>query len=78
MASMFSYSGTVQVENYNTRPLGILTTLGGWTVQDLAATTNTGITNGLSVRIVYDDRLRTRSPPFYPTTKTYEILAWYE
>ncbi len=78
MASMFSYSNTVNVENYTTRPLGILTTLGGWTVQDLAATTDTGISHGLSVRIVYDDRLRTRSPPFYPTTKTYEILAWYE
>ncbi len=78
MASLFSYNKTVTVENYTTRPLGILTTLGGWTVQDLAATTNTGITKGLSVRIVYDERLRTRSPPFYPTTKTYEILAWYE
>lgn len=77
-ASLFSYAKTVLVENYDTRPLGILSTLGGWTVQDLAATTNTSITKGLSVRIVYDDRLRTRSPPFYPTTKTYEILAWYE
>jgi len=78
MASLFSYRSTVQVENLSTRPLGILTTLGGWTVQDLAATTDSGISHGLSVRIVYDDRLRTRSPPYYPTTKTYEILAWYE
>jgi hypothetical protein len=78
MASLFSYSNTVQIQNLSTRPIGILTTLGGWTVQDLAATTDASITHGLSVRIVYDDRLRVRSPPFYPTTKTYEILAWYE
>ncbi|MGA9119223.1 MAG: hypothetical protein WB699_07625 [Bacteroidota bacterium] len=78
MASLFSYSKTIAIENRDGRPLGILTTLGGWTVQDLDATTNSSITRGLSVRIIYDDRLRTRSPPFYPTTKTYEILAWYE
>jgi hypothetical protein len=78
MAALFSYSSTVQVENYNTRPLGILWTLGGWTVQDLAATTNSSITRGLSVNIRFDERFRTSSPPYFPTTNAYEILAWYE
>lgn len=78
MAALFSYANTIQVENYNTRPLGILWSLGGWTVQDLAATTNSSITRGLSVNIRFDERFRTTAPPFFPTTNAYEILAWYE
>ena len=78
MAALFSYANTIQVENYNTRPLGILWSLGGWTVQDLAATTNSSITTGLSVNIRFDERFRTTAPPFFPTTNAYEILAWYE
>jgi len=78
MAALFSYANTIQVEHYNSRPLGILWTLGGWTVQDLAATTNSSITRGLSVNIRFDERFRTSSPPYFPTTNAYEILAWYE
>ncbi len=78
MAALFSYANTIQVENLNTRPLGILWSLGGWTVQDLAATTNSSITKGLSVNIRFDERFRTTAPPFFPTTNAYEILAWYE
>ncbi len=78
MAALFSYANTIHVENYNTRPLGILYTIGGWTVQDLDATTNSSITRGLSVNIRFDERFRTSSPPFFPSTHAYEILAWYE
>jgi hypothetical protein len=78
MAALFSYSSSIQVENYNSRPLGILYSFGGWTVQDIAATTNTSITKGLSVNIRFDERFRTTSPPYFPTTNAYEILAWYE
>lgn len=78
MAALFSYANAVTVENYTTRPLGIMYTYGGWTVQDIKATTNTSITRGLSVNIRFDERFRTTSPPFFPTTNAYEILAWYE
>jgi hypothetical protein len=78
MAALFSYSDAIQVENLNSRPLGILWTIGGWTVQDIAATTNSSITRGLSVNIRFDERFRTTAPPFFPTTNAYEILAWYE
>ena len=78
MAALFSYANTIHVENYNSRPLGILWSLGGWTVQDLDATTNSSITRGLSVNIRFDERFRTSAPPFFPTTNAYEILAWYE
>jgi hypothetical protein len=78
MAALFSFADAIQVENLNSRPLGILYTLGGWTVQDIAATTNSSITRGLSVNIRFDERFRTTAPPFFPTTNAYEILAWYE
>jgi hypothetical protein len=77
-AALFSYSSSIQVENYNTRNLGTLYSLGGWTVQDISATTNNSITKGLQVNIRFDERFRTTSPPFFPTTNAYEILAWYE
>jgi hypothetical protein len=78
MAALFSYAGAIDVENLNSRPLGNLYTVGGWTVEDIHATTNSSITRGLSVNIRFDERFRTSAPPFFPTTKAYEILAWYE
>jgi hypothetical protein len=78
MAALFSYAGAIDVENLGSRPLGYLYTYGGWTVEDIHATTNWPITNGLSVNIRFDERFRTSAPPYFPTTKAYEILAWYE
>jgi hypothetical protein len=78
MGALFSYASSIQVENLNTRPLGTLYSYGGWTIQDLAATTNSSITRGLMVNIRFDERFRTTSPPYFPTTNAYEILAWYE
>jgi hypothetical protein len=78
MAALFSYASAIDVQNLNTRPLGTLYSLGGWTVQDIHATTNSGITKGLSVNIQFDERFRTSAPPHFPTTNAYEILAWYE
>jgi hypothetical protein len=78
MAALFSYSGAVDVENLHSRPLGTLYTYGGWTVEDIHATTNSSITRGLSVNVRFDERFRTSAPPYFPTTKAYEILAWYE
>jgi hypothetical protein len=78
MAALFSYASSVDVENRDTRNLGTLFTYGGWTVNDIFATTNSGITKGLKVNLRFDERFRTSAPPFFPTTKAYEILAWYE
>jgi hypothetical protein len=78
MAALFSYASAIDVQNLSTRPLGTLYSFGGWTVQDIHATTNSGITKGLSVNIQFDERFRTSAPPHFPTTNAYEILAWYE
>ena len=37
---MFSCQSAIDVENLNSRPLGTLYSFGGWTVQDIHATTN--------------------------------------
>ena len=42
MAALFSYAGAIEVENLDTRNLGTLYTYGGWTVNDIYATTNSG------------------------------------
>jgi len=82
-ASLFSYKLGLTVENYNTRPPGQLQTLGGWIVENIYATSN-GIalgsagSKGYKCRILFDERFRSSSPPFFPTTGAYEILAWYE
>lgn len=77
-AAMFSRQSAIDVENLNSRPLGTLFTYGGWIVEDIHATTNSSITRGLSVNIQFDERFRSSSPPYFPTTDAYEILAWYE
>jgi hypothetical protein len=81
--SLFSYSKGVTVENYNSRPQGILYTLGGWICENVYPTSNgiaRGVTGskGLKVNLHYDERFRTSAPPYFPTTNGYEILAWYE
>lgn len=78
MGALFSYKSSIQVQNLSTRPLGTLYSYGGWTVEDISATTNSSITKGLSVNIRFDERFRTTAPPSFPTTNAYEILAWYE
>jgi hypothetical protein len=77
-ASLFSYANCWTIENMNTRKLGTLNTYGGWIVNALNSSTNSSITNGLKMNIRYDNRFATTAPPFFPGTKMYEILAWYE
>jgi len=82
-ATMFSFKKGVTVENYSTRSPGIFYTLGGWIVENIYATSNgiplgTSGSKGFKCNIRFDERFRTSAPPFFPTTGTYEILAWYE
>jgi hypothetical protein len=80
---MFAYREGVTVEQYNSRDPGMFYTLGGWIVENVYPTSN-GIplgnagSKGYKCNIKFDNRYRTASPPFFPTTGAYEILAWYE
>jgi hypothetical protein len=82
-ASMYAYKRGVTVEAYSTRAPGIFYTLGGWIVENVFPTSN-GVplgqagSKGYKCNINFDQRYRVMSPPFFPTTGNYEILAWYE
>ncbi|RPH35754.1 hypothetical protein EHM92_05645 [bacterium] len=81
--SLYSFSAGVTVEHYNTRPPGTFYTLGGWIVENVYPTSNgvalgTAGSKGYKCSVHYDERFRTTSPPYFPTTQAYEILAWYE
>jgi len=75
--SMYSQTDGIQVVNYDKRPRGNLYVLGGWIGTKIYATSN-GTTAGLPVNVTYDERFRVDSPPSFPGTNAYEILAWYE
>lgn len=80
-ASLYSYTGGFKVENYTTRPSGVLSLLGGFIVDQLYATSNgaTGASRrGYNLSVKYDDRLADSSPPVFPATGNYEIVTWLE
>ncbi len=83
-ASVFSLSGGFKAENYNTRPVsGTIHLLGG-IIQHQRGPVGTfsgsppTISTGFLKNYRYDSRFMVESPPFFPTTGSYEILSWYE
>ena len=82
-ASIFAYKRGVTVEGYNSRTPGNLYTLGGWIVENVFPTSN-GVplgnagSKGFKASVLFDERFRRISPPYFPTTALYEVLAWYE
>jgi hypothetical protein len=82
-ASLFSLNKGLGVEQYNNGVVrGRINLLGGVSqAQRAAVGTLDGsgnVNSGFSKSYKYDDRLMVQSPPFYPTTGSYEILSWYE
>lgn len=83
-AALFSLSGGLKAQNYNTRPVsGTIHLVGGITqYQRGPVGTFSGsppvINHGFQKNYRYDTRLMVDSPPFFPTTGSYEILSWYE
>ena len=81
-AALFSRTKGLGVEQYNNGVVrGRINLLGGVSQQQRAAvgTLSGGVVNsGYSKSYRYDQRLMNQSPPYYPTTGSYEILSWYE
>lgn len=81
-ATVFSRSGGLTAQNYASRGLdGTLTLLGG--VQQyqrgpVGTFSGTTISSGFRKNYKYDDRYMVDSPPFFPTTGSFEVLSWYE
>ncbi len=81
-AALFSRLKGLGAEQYNNGVVrGRINLLGGVSQQQRAAvgTLSGGVVNsGYSKSYRYDERLMNQSPPYYPTTGSYEILSWYE
>jgi hypothetical protein len=82
-ASVFSLNKGMGAEQYDhgaTR--GQIRLLGGVSQKQRAAVGTLdgsgNIITGYSKSYRYDDRLMNQSPPYFPTTGSYEILSWYE
>lgn len=82
-ASVFSLNKGMGAEHYDSGPpRGRINLLGGVSQKQRAAvgTIDGGgnVVTGFSKSYRYDDRLMNQSPPYFPTTGSYEILSWYE
>ncbi len=81
-ATIFSRSGGLTAENYNTRPAGgTLTVLGGiqqYQRGPVGTFSGSTIVSGFRKNYRYDERLYADTPPFFPTTGSYEVLSWLE
>lgn len=81
-SALFSRLKGLGAEQYNNGVVrGRINLLGGVSQQQRAAvgTLSGGVVNsGYSKSYRYDERLMVQSPPYYPTTGSYEILSWYE
>jgi hypothetical protein len=82
-ASVFSLNKGMGAEHYATGPTrGRINLLGGVSQKQRAAVGTIdgsgNVITGYSKSYRYDDRLMNQSPPYFPTTGSYEILSWYE
>jgi hypothetical protein len=81
-SALFSRLKGLGAEQYNNGVVrGRINLLGGVSQNQRAAvgTLSGGTVNsGYSKSYRYDERLMNQSPPYYPTTGSYEILSWYE
>jgi hypothetical protein len=83
-ASMYSVTGNIGPEDglVNQSALKSWRILGGLIAADTRVTANYNSagnpTNGLRFVHAYDDRFATAVPPYFPKTKYYEIVSWYE
>lgn len=77
-AALFSRLSGLTAEHYdNGVNRGMIKLLGGLSMgerQPVGLVSGSGYNKSYR----YDERLRVQSPPYYPTTGSYEILSWYE
>ncbi len=86
-ASMFSLNGNIGPSDslVNQPYLGKWNILGGMIAKTTRVTAKYGTVggktvpiNGLSLVHRYDERFLLEVPPFFPNTRHYEVLSWYE
>jgi len=81
-ASIYCQNGSFGAENYNDRPVSGNINLYGGVIQNtrgaVGTFNNKGPASGFAKRYIYDNRLLVASPPMFPGTGSFEIVAWYE
>ncbi len=82
-AALFSLKKGLGVEQYSNGVVrGRINLLGGISQYQRAAVGTLdgsgNVNSGFSKSYSYDNRMMVASPPYYPTTGSYEILSWYE
>ncbi len=83
-ASMFAFNGDVGPDNKLVDNDGVLKEwqiLGGIIAKDVRVTAHynsVGPYEGYKFIHTYDDRFLHSVPPFFPHTKNYEVVSWYE
>lgn len=80
-ATLYSYTGGLQVQNGTSRPAGTLYVYGGMIVERLYATSNGAsgsARRGYNLSLRFDERFANDSPDYFPATGKYEILTWFE
>jgi len=81
-AAIFAAQGGFEMEDKTIPPSGTLRLLGSAVAakeEEIAIANSTGaIEHGYSRHVVYDERMLTSVPPYFPTTNQFEIVSWYE
>jgi hypothetical protein len=81
-ASIYCEKGGFGSEAYDTRPVSGNINLVGGIIQNtrraVGTLSGTTINHGFAKRYKYDDRFMLASPPFFPGTGGFEIVAWLE
>jgi len=82
-AALFSLNKGLGVEQYDNGVVrGRINLLGGISQYQRAAVGTLdgsgNINSGFSKSYYYDNRLLVHSPPYYPTTGSFQILSWYQ
>ncbi|MDD5270153.1 MAG: DUF4900 domain-containing protein [Candidatus Omnitrophica bacterium] len=82
-ASMMAMSDSFYLENWTSTMKGTLNVLGGIIQKERGpvGTFNTNTNSkvsGFTKNYVYDERLRTTPPPFFPTTEDFVPVSWRE
>lgn len=81
-AAIFAAQGGFEMEDKTIPPSGTLRLLGSAVAakeEEIAIANSSGtIEHGYARHVVYDERMLTSVPPYFPATNQFEIVSWYE
>ncbi len=81
-AALYCQTGGLTAEDYSTRPVSGAINLFGGVSQNVRGAVGTysgsTIVHGFRKDYRYDNRLKNISPPSFPQTNQFQIVAWYE